>query len=138
MPYTAEVVDELAIIKSVHTEAINHDPALTYIQTGSERPGRPSLGAWLSYGLGDINKNLPGFVVLTASWTGLKTAEALYERLWGPGFSAVTARRRHPPVAGRSCLVSDRSSRCRPPNATEDARHSGQDEPAAVRLDRRS
>jgi len=98
MPYTAEVVDELAIIKSVHTEAINHDPALTYIQTGSERPGRPSLGAWLSYGLGDMNENLPGFVVLTASWTGLKTAEALYERLWGTGFLPS----RHAGVALRS------------------------------------
>ena len=103
LPYTAEVIDELAIIKSVHTEAINHDPALTYIQTGSERPGRPSLGAWLSYGLGDINKNLPGFVVLTASWTGLKTAEALYERLWGPGFlpsrhAGVTLRSQGDPV----------------------------------------
>ena len=98
LPYTAGVADELAIIKSIHTEAINHDPALTFIQTGSERQGRPSLGAWLSYGLGDLNKDLPGFVVLTASWTGLKEAEALYERLWGTGFLPS----RHAGVALRS------------------------------------
>ncbi len=86
LPHTASVVDELAILRSVNTEAINHDPALTYIQTGFQKQGRPSLGAWLSYGLGNMNKNLPDFVVLTASWTGLKNAEALYERLWGAGF----------------------------------------------------
>ena len=98
LPHTAGVVDDLAIIKTVHTEAINHDPALTYIQTGSQKPGRPSLGAWLSYGLGDINENLPSFVVLTASWTGAEMAEALYERLWGTGFLPS----RHAGVALRS------------------------------------
>ncbi|GAB4157952.1 MAG: DUF1501 domain-containing protein [Planctomycetaceae bacterium] len=86
LPHTASVADKLAIIKTVHTEAINHDPAITYIQTGSQKPGRPSLGAWLSYGLGRENKNLPSFVVLTATWTGRKSAQALYERLWGTGF----------------------------------------------------
>ncbi len=86
MPYTATMVDELCFVKSVHTEAINHDPAITYIQTGSQIPGRPSLGAWLSYGLGSMNQNLPAFVVLHSSWTGRKSAQALYERLWGTGF----------------------------------------------------
>ena len=86
LPHTASVVDELAIIKSLHTEAINHDPAITYIQTGSQIPGRPSLGAWLSYGLGTMNRDLPDFVVMTATWTGRKSAQALYERLWGTGF----------------------------------------------------
>ncbi len=86
LPHTAQVVDDLAIIKSVHTEAINHDPAITYIQTGSQQPGRPSLGAWLSYGLGSVNEELPGFVVLQSSWTGRKEAQALYSRLWGSGF----------------------------------------------------
>jgi hypothetical protein len=86
MPYTAKVVDELCFIKSVHTEAINHDPAVTYICTGSQIPGRASLGAWLSYGLGTMNENLPAFVVLTASWTGRKEAQAIYNRLWGSGF----------------------------------------------------
>lgn len=86
LPYTAKMVDDLAIIKSVHTEAINHDPAITYICTGHQLPGRASLGSWLSYGLGSMNENLPAFVVMTPSWTGRKEAQALYNRLWGSGF----------------------------------------------------
>src|SRR5437870_1448065 len=86
MPWTAKIVDELAIVKSMWTEAINHDPAVTYICTGAQQPGRPSLGAWLSYGLGTENQNLPAFVVMTASWTGRKEAQAIYNRLWGTGF----------------------------------------------------
>lgn len=86
LPYTSQIVDELAIVKSVHTEAINHDPAITFICTGSQLPGKASLGAWLSYGLGSPNQNLPAFVVLTSSWTGRKNAQALYNRLWGSGF----------------------------------------------------
>jgi hypothetical protein len=86
LPYTARMIDDLALIKTVHTEAINHDPAITYICSGSQLPGRPSLGAWLSYGLGSLNDNLPDFIVMTPSWTGRKTAQALYNRLWGSGF----------------------------------------------------
>lgn len=86
MPHLAGIADELTFVKSVHTEAINHDPAITYIQTGSQIPGRPSLGAWLSYGLGSSNDNLPGFVVLHSSWSAKRDAQALYERLWGTGF----------------------------------------------------
>ncbi|MFV0445970.1 MAG: DUF1501 domain-containing protein [Planctomycetaceae bacterium] len=86
LPYTASMVDDLCFIKSTYTEAINHDPAVTYILSGSQIPGRPSLGAWLSYGLGSMNSNLPAFVVLHSSWTGRKSAQALYERLWGTGF----------------------------------------------------
>jgi hypothetical protein len=86
MPWTAKMVDKLAFIKSVNTEAINHDPAVTYICTGHQLPGRASLGAWLSYGLGTENQNLPAFVVMTASWTGRKEAQAIYNRLWGSGF----------------------------------------------------
>ena len=86
LPHTASVVDDLCFVKSMHTEAINHDPAITYIQTGSQIPGRPSLGAWLSYGLGSMNDDLPTFVVLHSSWTGRKSAQALYERLWGTGW----------------------------------------------------
>jgi len=86
MPHVASIADELTFVKSVHTEAINHDPAITYIQTGSQIPGRPSLGAWLSYGLGSSNENLPGFVVLHSSWSAKRDAQALYERLWGTGF----------------------------------------------------
>jgi hypothetical protein len=86
LPWTAKIVDELAVIKSVWTEAINHDPASTYICTGHQLPGRASLGAWLGYGLGTMNQNLPTFVVMTASWTGRKEAQAIYNRLWGAGF----------------------------------------------------
>ncbi len=86
LPETARIVDDLAIIKTVHTEAINHDPAITYIQTGSQLPGRPSMGAWLSYGLGSENKDLPAFVVLHSSWSAKRDAQALYSRLWGSGW----------------------------------------------------
>jgi hypothetical protein len=86
LPWTAKIVDDLCLIKSVHTEAINHDPAITYICTGHQLPGRASLGAWLSYGLGSENANLPAFVVMTPSWTGRKEAQALFNRLWGSGF----------------------------------------------------
>lgn len=86
LPHTAKVVDDLAIIRSVHTNAINHDPAITYIQTGRELPGWPSLGSWLAYGLGVSSENLPNYVVMTPTWTGRKSAQALYSRLWGTGF----------------------------------------------------
>ncbi len=83
VPYTAGIADELCLIKSMYTEAINHDPAVTFIQTGSQFPGRPSMGAWLSYGLGSDNENLPAFVVLV---TKDKTGQPLYSRSWGSGF----------------------------------------------------
>ena len=83
MPYTSKISDELCFIKSMHTEAINHDPAVTFIQTGSQLPGRPSIGSWLSYGLGSDNTNLPGFVVLI---TKDKYGQPLYSRSWGNGF----------------------------------------------------
>lgn len=86
LPHTAKMVDDLAVIKTVNTEAINHDPAITYIQTGSQLPGRPSTGAWLSYGLGSMNENLPAFVVLHSTVNGGFGGQALYERLWGAGF----------------------------------------------------
>lgn len=83
MPYTAQIADELCFVKSMYTEAINHDPAITFLQTGSQFPGRPSIGAWVSYGLGTENENLPGFVVLV---TKNKMGQPLYSRLWGNGF----------------------------------------------------
>ena len=86
LPHTASIVDDLAVIKTVHTEAINHDPAITYIQTGSQLPGRPSGGAWVSYGLGSMNRDLPAFVVLHSTVNGGFGGQALYERLWGAGF----------------------------------------------------
>ena len=86
LPHTAKMVDDIAIVRSVNTEAINHDPAITYICTGHQLPGRASLGSWLSYGLGTTNENLPSFVVMTPKWTGRKEAQALFSRLWGSGF----------------------------------------------------
>ena len=83
LPHTAKVADDLCFIKSLHTEAINHGPAVTYMQTGSQFPGRPSIGAWLSYGLGSANDNLPSFVVMV---TKDKKGQPLVSRLWGSGF----------------------------------------------------
>ncbi len=83
LPRTAMVVDELCIVRSLYTEAINHDPAITFLQTGSEMSGRPSIGAWVHYGLGSDNENLPSFVVLI---TPGKVDQPLYSRLWGSGF----------------------------------------------------
>jgi len=82
MPHLAEVADDICLIKSMHTEAINHDPAITFFQTGFQIAGRPSVGAWLSYGLGSMNENLPAFVAMT-SYSG---GQPLYDRLWGAGF----------------------------------------------------
>src|SRR5436190_9536668 len=86
LPHTAKVVDDLSIIRSVNTEAINHDPAITYIQTGSQQPGRPSLGAWLSYGLGSDAQDLPAFVVMISHGSGADANQGLLDRLWGSGF----------------------------------------------------
>jgi hypothetical protein len=86
LPHTAKVIDEICLIRSMHTEAINHDPAITFIQTGSQQPGRPSLGAWLSYGLGSEAEDLPAFIVLISHGTGKDANQGLLERLWGSGF----------------------------------------------------
>jgi hypothetical protein len=86
MPHTARVVDQLCFIKSMHTEAINHDPAVTFFQTGSQLAGRPSIGAWLSYGLGSLNRDLPAFVALVSVGSGNPNDQPLYDRLWGSGF----------------------------------------------------
>ena len=86
VPHTASIADKIAVVRSLHTDAINHDPAITFLNSGHEQPGRPSLGAWLSYGLGSENNDLPAFVVLHSSWTGRREAQALFSRLWGAGF----------------------------------------------------
>jgi len=86
LPHTAQHVDNLAVIKSVHTNAINHDPACTFVMTGSEVPGKPSLGSWVSYGLGSESNDLPAFVVMTPIWTSGAAAQALFTRMWSSGF----------------------------------------------------
>src|SRR5688572_14786674 len=84
LPHTAKIVDDLCFIRSMHTEAINHDPAITFFQTGSQLAGRPSMGSWISYGLGSLNENLPAFVVLISR--NATSDQPLYARLWGNGF----------------------------------------------------
>ena len=86
LPHHAKIVDDISIIKTIHTDAINHDPAITFIQTGSQQPGRPSLGAWLSYGLGSETRELPAYVVLVSQKVSKNNAQPLFSRLWGSGF----------------------------------------------------
>jgi len=83
LPYTARIADEICVVRNMYTEAINHDPAITFFQTGSQIAGRPSFGAWINYGLGSSNENLPAFMVLVSKG---KTDQPLYARLWGSGF----------------------------------------------------
>jgi len=86
LPYTAKVADELCFIRSMHTEAINHEPAITFIQTGNQITGRPCLGAWTSYGLGSLNQNVPTFVVMVANPTNTEQVQAISARLWQSGY----------------------------------------------------
>ena len=86
IPHTAKIVDDIAIVKTMNTDAINHDPAITFIQSGSQQPGRPSLGAWASYGLGSENRNMPAFVVLLSQSNTPNNDQPLFSRLWGSGF----------------------------------------------------
>ncbi len=86
LPHTAKIIDDITVIKTMNTDAINHDPAITFIQTGFQQPGRPSMGAWLSYGLGSENQNLPGFVVLLSQANAINADQPLFSRLWGSGF----------------------------------------------------
>jgi hypothetical protein len=86
LPHTAGVADQLCFLRSMHTEAINHDPAVTFFQTGAQLAGRPSIGSWLSYGLGSSNQDLPAFVAMVSVGSGNPNDQPLYDRLWGSGF----------------------------------------------------
>ncbi|MCH9023127.1 MAG: DUF1501 domain-containing protein, partial [Planctomycetes bacterium] len=86
LPYTQQIADDITVIRSMHTEAINHDPAVTFINTGSQQMGHPSMGSWLSYGLGSANQNLPAFMVLLSQGTGKNPGQPLFSRLWGSGY----------------------------------------------------
>ncbi|SIO22768.1 Protein of unknown function [Singulisphaera sp. GP187] len=90
LPHTARIVDEIALIKSVHTNAINHDPACTFVMTGSEIPGKPSVGSWLSYGLGSESNDLPAFVAFTPTFPKSGNGQALFTRMWSSGFLPTT------------------------------------------------
>ncbi len=101
LPHTAKVVDDLAIIRSMQTEQINHDPAVTFFQTGFQLAGRPSIGSWISYGLGSENKDLPAFIVMVSQ--GVGNTQALADRMWNSGFlsteyAGVKFRSGHDPV----------------------------------------
>ena len=86
LPWTAKMVDDMVFIRSMHTEAINHEPAISFMQTGNQITGRPCLGAWTSYGLGSLNENLPTFVVLVARPTNTEQVQAISARLWSAGY----------------------------------------------------
>jgi len=90
LPHTAEVADDLCFIKSMETQAINHDPAITFFQTGSQLSGRPCIGSWFSYGLGTENADLPAFIAMTSLGSGNRNDQPLYDRLWGSGFLPTT------------------------------------------------
>ena len=85
LPWTAKLSDEITFIKSITTEQINHDPAITFLQSGDHLPGRPSLGSWLSYGLGRSSAVLPDYICTMPNWSSKLEAQALYQRLWGSG-----------------------------------------------------
>ena len=86
LPYTSKVVDDITVIKTMQTDAINHDPAITFFQTGFQQPGRPSMGSWVSYGLGSENQNLPSYIVLLSTANAINTDQPLFSRLWSSGF----------------------------------------------------
>ena len=133
MPYHGRMVDDITFVRSMYTEAINHDPAITYICTGAPVAGRASLGSWLSYGLGSLNENLPSFVVLTASWTGRQEAQALFNRLWGSGFLPSKSPGRGAAEQGRPGAVPFESGRHRRGAPAAHARFAGSDQPADAR-----
>ena len=105
------MVDDMCFIRSMHTEAINHEPAITYMQTGNQITGRPCLGAWASYGLGSLNDNLPTFVVLVAKPTNTEQLQAISARLWSSGYLSGRACRRLVPQRRRSDPVHQQSGR---------------------------
>ena len=86
LPHIQGVADDLCFVKSLYTEAINHDPAITYMNTGNQQPGYASMGAWVSYGLGSENENLPAFVAMVSQGTGKNPGQPIFSRLWGSGF----------------------------------------------------
>jgi hypothetical protein len=127
LPQLSEVADDLCIVRSLYTEAINHDPAITFMQTGSQLAGRPSIGSWVGYGLGSENKDLPAYVVLTSFGTGRPDDQPLYDRLWSSGFlpskhQGVKFRNKGDPVLYLS----------NPPGVDRDARRETLDELRAL------
>lgn len=106
LPHTARCVDDIAVVKSVHTNAINHDPACTFVMTGSEVPGKPSLGSWLSYGLGSDSNDLPSFVVLTPTWKSVQRLRHCSHGCGRAAFCRVNIRVWHCGMSGIPCYMS--------------------------------
>ena len=122
LPYTSKMVDDMCFIRSMHTEAINHEPAITYMQTGNQVTGRPCLGSWVSYGLGSLNDNLPTFVVLVARPTNTEQLQAISARLWSSGYLSGRARRGVVPQRRRPDPVHQQPGRRSAPGAPRYAR----------------
>ena len=117
LPHTAKIADEICVLRGMHTEAINHDPAITFIQTGSQLPGRPCIGSWVDYGLGSENENLPAFVVLNSLPSNGLPDQGLLARLWGAGF--LPSRHQGVQFRGSGDPVLDLSN---PPGLTREQR----------------
>ena len=137
LPHTAQVADDLCFIKSMHTEAINHDPAITFFQTGSQLAGRPSIGAWVAYGLGSENQDLPAFVVLISQGAATPTDQPLYDRLWGSGFLPTRVPGREVPLAAATRCCTCQPGRPRRGDPAPDARRPGELNQIAARGARR-
>ena len=121
-PYKAKMIDDLCFIRSMHTDAINHEPAISEMQTGNQITGRPCIGAWVSYGLGSLNDNLPTFVVLVARPTNTEQTQAISARLWSSGLPVGRARRRSVAIGRRSHPLHQQSSRRLPASPPQHAR----------------
>jgi Protein of unknown function (DUF1501) len=127
LPHLSTVADDLCIVKSMTTEAINHDPAITFFQTGSQIAGRPSIGSWLSYGLGSMNEDLPTFVAMVSNGTGRPGGQPLYDRLWGSGFLPTTHQGVKFRGVGDPVLYLNN-----PPGVSQDLRRRTLDDVAAI------
>ncbi len=131
-PAMAKIADKLCMIRSMHTEAINHDPAITFCQTGHQLAGRPSIGSWISYGLGSVCENLPAYVVLTSFGSGRADDQPLYDRLWGSGFLPSQHQGVKFRNTGDAVLYLSN-----PPGVSSDARRSTLDRLAALNQERK-
>ena len=139
LPYTAKMVDEIAIIRSMNTDAINHEPAITFIQTGRQVAGRPCIGSWISYGLGSMNEDLPTFVVMNAEKSHPKSGvQAISAKLWSSGFLSPQVRRRRAAFGNGPSTLPQRSRRRLQRGPPQDAGRSRRAEPDPAREDRQS
>ena len=130
LPYTAKMADDIAIIRTMHTEAINHEPAITFIQTGFMIAGKPCIGAWIAYGLGSMNQDLPTFVVLNATHSHPKAnVQAISAKLWSAGFLSGAVLGRGAAIRRRSGAVHQQSGRRAGKDAPPHAGCAGRNEP---------